>query len=108
MLDIISLRHIGYMIIVLKSILISYFIVQLVFLNPEGASFSFDSTFLIFVIAGFIAQLIDGALGMAYGVSCNSLLLSFEFHRRLHLQAFIPRKYLQQAYRVFRIFFSET
>lgn len=77
MLDTISLRHIGYMIIVLKSILISYFIVQLVFLNPEGASFSFDSTFLIFVIAGFIAQLIDGALGMAYGVSCNSLLLSF-------------------------------
>jgi uncharacterized membrane protein YfcA len=29
-----------------------------------------------FVIAGFIAQTIDGALGMAYGVSLTSLLLS--------------------------------
>lgn len=31
---------------------------------------------LIFVVAGFCAQLIDGALGMAYGVSANALLLS--------------------------------
>lgn len=30
----------------------------------------------LFIIAGFIAQLIDGALGMAYGVSCNTFLLS--------------------------------
>jgi len=36
-----------------------------------------DSTFLLFVLAGFIAQLIDGALGMAYGVTASSLLLSF-------------------------------
>jgi len=32
--------------------------------------------FLFFVIAGFVAQLIDGALGMAYGVTSTSLLLS--------------------------------
>lgn len=31
----------------------------------------------MFVIAGFVAQLIDGALGMAYGVTASSLLLSF-------------------------------
>ncbi len=31
---------------------------------------------LYFVAAGFIAQMIDGALGMAYGVSLTSLLLS--------------------------------
>lgn len=36
-----------------------------------------DSHFLWFVLAGFVAQLIDGALGMAYGVSASSLLLSF-------------------------------
>ena len=30
-----------------------------------------------FVGAGFIAQLIDGALGMAYGVTASSLLLAF-------------------------------
>jgi uncharacterized membrane protein YfcA len=33
--------------------------------------------FLIFVIAGFVAQMIDGILGMAYGVSATTLLLSF-------------------------------
>ncbi|WP_236980265.1 sulfite exporter TauE/SafE family protein [Membranihabitans maritimus] len=31
--------------------------------------------FFWFLIAGFIAQIIDGALGMAYGVSSNSILL---------------------------------
>lgn len=33
--------------------------------------------FLIFVLVGFAAQLVDGALGMAYGVTASSLLLSF-------------------------------
>lgn len=33
--------------------------------------------FYLFVICGFIAQLIDGALGMAYGVSASTFLLSF-------------------------------
>jgi hypothetical protein len=32
--------------------------------------------FLIYVLAGFVAQLIDGALGMAYGVTASTLLLS--------------------------------
>lgn len=30
----------------------------------------------LFVLAGFFAQIIDGTLGMAYGVCCTSLLLS--------------------------------
>ena len=34
---------------------------------------------LVFVAVGFVAQLIDGALGMAYGVTSNSLLLTFGF-----------------------------
>lgn len=33
--------------------------------------------FFFYVAAGFTAQLIDGALGMAYGVTASSLLLSF-------------------------------
>ncbi|MBP6705458.1 MAG: sulfite exporter TauE/SafE family protein [Vicinamibacteria bacterium] len=33
--------------------------------------------FWLFVAAGFVAQLIDGALGMAYGVTASSLLLAF-------------------------------
>ena len=36
-----------------------------------------DVNFLLFVLAGFLAQLIDGALGMAYGVTASSPLLSF-------------------------------
>ncbi|MDX9863608.1 MAG: sulfite exporter TauE/SafE family protein [Anaerolineaceae bacterium] len=31
---------------------------------------------LLFIVVGFIAQIIDGSLGMAYGVSSNALLLT--------------------------------
>lgn len=33
--------------------------------------------FLLYVLAGFVAQIIDGALGMAYGITASSLLISF-------------------------------
>ncbi|MBI3501454.1 MAG: TSUP family transporter [Bacteroidetes bacterium] len=36
-----------------------------------------DSTLLIFVVGGFLAQMVDGALGMAYGVTATTFLLSF-------------------------------
>jgi hypothetical protein len=35
-----------------------------------------DTSILIFILVGFIAQIIDGAMGMAYGVSSNTFLLS--------------------------------
>ena len=35
-----------------------------------------ETSILVFVLVGFLAQMIDGALGMAYGVSSNSFLLS--------------------------------
>jgi siroheme synthase-like protein len=35
-----------------------------------------DSTIIYFIIGGFLAQLVDGALGMAYGVSATTFLLS--------------------------------
>lgn len=35
-----------------------------------------DKDFYIMVIAGFVAQMIDGALGMGYGVTCTTFLLS--------------------------------
>lgn len=37
---------------------------------------SIDSDIFIFMVAGFTAQMIDGALGMAYGVTATSFLLS--------------------------------
>ncbi|HEY0744202.1 MAG TPA: sulfite exporter TauE/SafE family protein [Chryseosolibacter sp.] len=59
------------------------FVVLLISLNYETilhyyevASRNIDSDFQLFVLAGFIAQLIDGALGMAYGVSASTFLLS--------------------------------
>jgi hypothetical protein len=38
---------------------------------------SLDSTVLFFILGGFIAQMVDGALGMAYGVTATTFLLSF-------------------------------
>jgi uncharacterized membrane protein YfcA len=35
--------------------------------------------FLLFALTGFVAQCIDGALGMAYGVSRTSMLLAFGY-----------------------------
>lgn len=35
-----------------------------------------DLSILVYVLVGFVAQTIDGALGMAYGVSSNTFLLS--------------------------------
>lgn len=37
---------------------------------------SLDHTFYLMILAGFLAQLVDGALGMGYGVTCTSVLLS--------------------------------
>ena len=36
-----------------------------------------EDSFLLFLAVGFVAQLIDGALGMAYGVVSSTVLLSF-------------------------------
>lgn len=41
----------------------------------EHLRFVFDTEFFLFVLAGFVAQMIDGTLGMAYGVSCTTFLL---------------------------------
>jgi uncharacterized membrane protein YfcA len=36
-----------------------------------------EDMFLLFLIVGFLAQIVDGALGMAYGVVSSSVLLAF-------------------------------
>jgi uncharacterized protein len=35
-----------------------------------------DTSLLLFILAGFTAQMIDGSLGMAYGISSNTFLVS--------------------------------
>lgn len=71
----ISTKHIGWTILSLKVLLISYFVYGI--LQGGETTFSFDTMFFIFLGVGFCAQLIDGALGMAYGVSSSSMLLYF-------------------------------
>lgn len=72
----ISLKQIGFAILLLKGIVILYF-AFLLFQESLIHNLAFDSTFFIFIGIGFLAQMIDGALGMAYGASCNTLLLYF-------------------------------
>ena len=72
----ISLKHLSWVIVFLKVLIASYFI-YLFIVGLQGNTFTFGTQFMLFIVAGFIAQLIDGALGMAYGVSCTSLLLWF-------------------------------
>src|SRR5690606_5589864 len=72
----VSFSQIGWTILLLKGIMIVYFLSQLL-REFHAGSLVFDQTFFLFLLAGFVAQVIDGALGMAYGVSCTSLLLHF-------------------------------
>jgi len=48
-------------------------------LKHEGEALWANITprFFLFVLGGFIAQMIDGSLGMAYGVSASTFLMSF-------------------------------
>jgi uncharacterized membrane protein YfcA len=71
----VSLKQIGWAILTLKLVLIGYFIYSVS--NNVDHTFQLDSMFFTFLGIGFCAQLIDGALGMAYGVSSSSLLLYF-------------------------------
>lgn len=74
MLEKLKFTHITLIIIGLKILIVSWLVWQF-FLSHENQSFVFDTEFYLFCLAGFIAQLIDGALGMAYGVSCTTFLL---------------------------------
>ncbi|HRB00357.1 MAG TPA: sulfite exporter TauE/SafE family protein [Ignavibacteria bacterium] len=49
----------------------SYYLNTSVFLTN-----TFDTNFFVYCLVGFFAQVIDGSLGMAYGVSSTSFLLS--------------------------------
>ncbi len=68
-------KHISYVIIALKISIISWLVWQF-FHSTEAQTISFDGQFWMFCMAGFFAQIIDGALGMAYGVSCSTFLLN--------------------------------
>jgi len=72
----ISFRQIVITILTLKSVIILYF-GYLLFNALLQDTLVFNNDFYLFMGIGFLAQLIDGALGMAYGISCTTLLLNF-------------------------------
>ncbi len=45
-------------------------------LDQESFQSFLESDFALYLLVGLAAQLVDGALGMAYGVTCTSFLLS--------------------------------
>lgn len=73
-MDRLTFRHISVIMLLLKAALIVWMVWQF-FTTGEHQSFTFDREFLLFCLAGFVAQIIDGTLGMAYGVSCSTILL---------------------------------
>ncbi len=80
----ISLKYVAAVMLLLKASLIGFLIWKVTTTHPSPLStFSFDREFLLFCLAGFVAQIIDGALGMAYGVSCSTLLQSFGVPQKL-------------------------
>lgn len=71
----------AYSLTVLSLMLLGHFVFALVPLSSitnffSAAAGSIDSSILIYVLGGAVAQIIDGALGMAYGVSVTTFLLS--------------------------------
>lgn len=67
-------KHISYVILALKVCIIGWLVWQFFFTGADN-SFVADEQFFLFCLVGFIAQLIDGTLGMAYGVSSSTFLL---------------------------------
>ena len=67
-------RHISYVILALKVCIIGWLVWQFFYSGTDN-SFVADEQFYLFCLVGFIAQLIDGTLGMAYGVSSTTFLL---------------------------------
>ena len=60
-----------------------------------------DTTFFLFVIAGFLAQMIDGCIGMAYGVSSTSLCSALACRPQPQAHRYIVQKFLPLSFRAF-------
>jgi uncharacterized membrane protein YfcA len=73
-----TLRRFFWLIVILIGAIVLFVVYRMVSNNTiQNLLIKIDYHFWLFVLAGFVAQLIDGALGMAYGVSCSSMLIAF-------------------------------
>ena len=57
-------KHITFVILALKLVFIGWLVWEF-FHSNQQQTFTFDKEFLLFCLAGFIAQLIDGTLGLS-------------------------------------------
>jgi siroheme synthase-like protein len=60
----------------LGHLILSYVPISELFQEFKQLAFSVDSNFYWMIAAGFLAQMVDGLLGMGYGVTCTTVLLS--------------------------------
>jgi siroheme synthase-like protein len=60
----------------LGHVILSYFPISELFLELKRIALGADSNFYWMIGAGFLAQMVDGLLGMGYGVTCTTVLLS--------------------------------
>ncbi|WP_435355258.1 sulfite exporter TauE/SafE family protein [Emticicia sp. SJ17W-69] len=70
----VQMKFIAYAMIFMKFSLLAILAYRII-TGINTFQFSIDTMFLYFVGIGFLAQLVDGALGMAYGASCTSMLM---------------------------------
>ena len=70
----IRLKYIAIAILVLKVLLIGVLAFR-IFSGVHSFQWDIDKLFVYYIGVGFLAQLVDGALGMAYGATCTSMLL---------------------------------
>lgn len=67
----------SFALMIVGHILFSYFPLSSIGGYASSLINQIDATVLIFIAGGFIAQMVDGSLGMAYGVTATTFLLSF-------------------------------
>jgi uncharacterized membrane protein YfcA len=66
-----------FLIMVVGHIIISYLPLPSIHEIWTGAKPYFNYQFIFFILAGFLAQMVDGTLGMGYGVTSATCLMSF-------------------------------
>lgn len=67
----------AFFLMVIGHIIISYLPLSSFAETWKGMKPYFDYRFLFFVMAGFLAQMVDGTLGMGYGVTSATCLMTF-------------------------------
>ncbi len=75
-------KRIATFLLILFALLITgYFVLRYIGYAPltailDSIRSNIDNSFYLFMLTGFIAQMVDGAVGMGYGVTSTSLLMS--------------------------------